>query len=87
MWPLPFSACYREDREFVWVEDCQSAFKTLKGALTKASPPDPALPYILYMDARNVGNGAVLVQEEPKGERVVVYYSRTFNKAERRYNC
>uniref|UniRef100_A0A8C5APC8 Gypsy retrotransposon integrase-like protein 1 n=1 Tax=Gadus morhua TaxID=8049 RepID=A0A8C5APC8_GADMO len=84
----PLFRLLQKDREFVWAEDCQSAFETLKGALTKApvlSPPDPALPFLLDTDASNVGNGAVLAQEGPEGERVVAYYSRTFNKAERRY--
>ena len=84
----PLFRLLQKDREFVWAEDCQSAFETLKGALTKAPvlyPPDPALPFILDTDASNVGNGAVLAQDGPEGDRVVAYYSRTFNKAERRY--
>ena len=43
------------------------------------------MPFIIDTDASNVGNGAMLAQEGPEGERVVAYYSRTFNKAERRY--
>ena len=49
------------------------------------SPRDLALPFVLDTDASNVSSGAVLAQVTPGGERVVTYYSRTFNKAERRY--
>ena len=59
----PLFRLLQKDRVFLWAEDCQSAFKTLKGALTEApvlSSPDLALPFILDTDASNVGNGAVL---------------------------
>lgn len=46
---------------------------------------DPALPYILDTDTSSIGTGAMMAQEGPEGERVVAYYSRTFNKAERHY--
>ena len=46
------------------------------------TPPDPTLPFILDMDACNVGIGAVLAQAGPEGEKVVAYFSKTFNKAE-----
>ncbi|KAJ8333815.1 hypothetical protein SKAU_G00411340 [Synaphobranchus kaupii] len=76
----------KRDREFIWTE-CQAAFHTLQRALTRPRcfPPDPSLPFILDTDASNVGTGAVLAQVGPEGERVVTYYSRTFNKTEHRY--
>ena len=84
----PLFTLLQKDREFVWTEACQAAFGALQEALTQApalSPPDTSLPFILDTDASNVGAGAVLAQVGPEGERVVAYYSRTFNKAERRY--
>ncbi|KAJ8352139.1 hypothetical protein SKAU_G00236150 [Synaphobranchus kaupii] len=87
MWPLPCSTCCRGTGS-LYGEECQATFHTLQRALTEApvlSPPDPSLPFILDTDASNMCTGAMLAQVEPEGERVVAYYSRTFNKAERCY--
>jgi len=88
----PLFRLLQKYKEFVWAEECQAAcqaaFQALQGLLSKApvlSPPDPALPFILDTDASSIGTGDVLAQEGPEGEQVVAYYSRTFNKAERRY--
>lgn len=73
---------------FQWTAGCQVAFTSLQEALVGApvlSPPDPTLPFVLDTDASSVGSGAVLAQVTPGGEKVVVYHSRAFNKAERRY--
>ena len=43
------------------------------------------MPFIIDTDASNVGNGAMLAQEGPEGERVVAYYRRKLNKAECRH--
>ena len=47
--------------------------------------PDPGLQFTLDTDASDVGMGAALAHARPEGERVVAYFSKTFNKAERRY--
>ena len=76
------------DRDFTWTPQCQQAFNSLQRALTEALiliPLDPGLQYTLDTDASAVGMGAVLAQAGPEGARVVVYFSKTFNKAERRY--
>lgn len=78
----------QKDSDFAWTSDCEQAFSCLKKALTESpilTPPDPNLLFILDTDASDVGMGAVLSQMGPEGEKVVAYFSRTFNKAERRY--
>ena len=49
------------------------------------APANPSLPFTLDTDASGVGVGGVRSQTTPEGERVVAYFSRAFNKAERRY--
>uniref|UniRef100_A0A3P9L4N5 Gypsy retrotransposon integrase-like protein 1 n=1 Tax=Oryzias latipes TaxID=8090 RepID=A0A3P9L4N5_ORYLA len=84
----PLFCLLQKGANFVWTDECQTAFVQLRKALTEAPilfPPDPALPFLLDTDASNVGCGAVLSHVTPEGDRVVAYYSRTFNKAEQRY--
>ena len=84
----PLFRLLQKGEVFSWTVECQAAFALLQEALVEAPilfPPDPTLPFILDTDASNSGAGAVLAQVTREGERVVAYYSRTFNKAERRY--
>uniref|UniRef100_A0A673WIT2 Reverse transcriptase domain-containing protein n=1 Tax=Salmo trutta TaxID=8032 RepID=A0A673WIT2_SALTR len=84
----PLNRLLPKDKAFTWTGECEEAFNTLKCALIEApvlAPPDLTLPFILDTDASNVGMGGVLAQVGPEGERVVAYFSRTFNKHERRY--
>uniref|UniRef100_A0AAV2K6I4 Gypsy retrotransposon integrase-like protein 1 n=1 Tax=Knipowitschia caucasica TaxID=637954 RepID=A0AAV2K6I4_KNICA len=69
-------------------KECDRAFCTLKKALTESpilTPPDTNLPFVMDTDASDAGMGAVLSQVGSHGEKVVAYFSKTFNKAERRY--
>ncbi|KAJ0050423.1 hypothetical protein NL108_003631 [Boleophthalmus pectinirostris] len=84
----PLFCLQRKDSDFVWTPECDQAFVTLKKALTESptlTPPDTTLPFVIDTDASDVGMGAVLSQVGPEGEKVVAYFSKTFNKAERRY--
>lgn len=84
----PLYQLLQKDRDFVWTEQCQGAFNSLQCALSEApvlAPADPTLPFILDSDASGVGVGGVLSQVGPEGEKVVAYFNRAFNKAERRY--
>ena len=73
---------------FRWTEECQTAFMKLKQALC-SSPilcyPTTRQNFVLDTDASGVGIGAVLSQLDNGTERVVAYYSRALNKAERNY--
>ncbi|CAI5668788.1 unnamed protein product [Oreochromis niloticus] len=84
----PLFRLLQKDRDFIWTQDCQQAFNTLRRSLTESpvlAPPDPTLPFVLDTDASNVGLGAVLSQVGPEGEKVVAYFSRVLNRSERRY--
>lgn len=75
--------------KFVWTEECQSAFSTIKNALVQApilSCPNFSRPFVIQTDASNYGLGAVLTQEHPDGEKVISYISCSLKKAERNYS-
>ena len=84
----PLFALMKKNVEFVWTDECQTAFDTLKERLTSA--PILALPtdegtYVLDTDASDNGLGAVLSQKQDGIERVVAYASRTMTKSELHY--
>ncbi|KAL0147701.1 hypothetical protein M9458_056979 [Cirrhinus mrigala] len=84
----PLYKLLQKDQCFVWSENCQNAFDTLKQTLVCApilAPPDPQLAFVLDTDASGDGIGAVLSQVWPDGEKVVAYYSKVLSKAEKRY--
>ena len=74
---------------FHWNFQCQQAFDVLKAHLV--NPPILAYPqfdasFKLQTDASNVAIGAVLSQEQDGSERVIAYWSRQLQKAERNYS-
>lgn len=52
----PLSKLLRKDEDFIWTEDCQIAFETLKRKLTSVpilAYPNMNKPFILTTDASN----------------------------------
>ena len=75
-------------RTFIWNQECQIAFETLKSKLVEApilAHPDFTKPFILDTDASLDSIGGVLSQEIDGRERVIAYGSRVLSKTERRY--
>ena len=73
---------------WLWTEECDQAFHTLKHQLVSAPIlkfPNFSHDFILDIDASGNGLGAVLSQEVDGDERVIAYGSRAMTKAERRY--
>jgi len=51
---LPLTRLTRKDVSFVWDEECENSFRTLKKKLTKApvlAMPDPEKRYTVFCDA------------------------------------
>ena len=69
-----------------WTRDCDVAFKRLKVVLT-SSPTlgyaDFSKPFILETDASFQFLGAVLMQDQEEGRRIIAYASRTLHGSER----
>ena len=74
---------------FVWSEECQVAFETLRRLLVTCPVlafPDYTKPFILDTDASEQGIGAVLSQiHDDAKEHVVAYASRLLRKPETKY--
>ena len=84
----PLTELTHKSKSFVWTQDCQIAFETLRSS----SITDPILSYptengefILDTDASLHGISAVLSQSQYGEEKVMAYASRTLSKSEQRY--
>lgn len=79
----------KKNKEFIWSESCEQAFKKLKQILTGpdilAYPLNDDGQFILDTDASDYAIGAVLSQFQNGKENVIAYGSRALNKSERNY--
>lgn len=86
----PLNRLLRNDVPWSWSDQCESAYRQLKGLLS--APPvlthyDPTAPLQLSCDASAYGIGAVLSHVDAKGQcRPIAYASRTLSKAETGYS-
>jgi hypothetical protein len=74
----------QKDHKFVWTEECETTFRTLRRLLTTApvlAQPNMEKPFDVFCDASKTGLGCVLMQEG----RVIVYSSRQLRKHEVNY--
>ena len=85
----PLNALLRKEAKFTWSDECQTAFDSLKEALTSApilAYPDMNKPFILSCDASGTAIGYVLGQLDDNGrERVIAYGGRALRDAERKW--
>ncbi|KAL0880701.1 hypothetical protein ABMA27_001917 [Loxostege sticticalis] len=79
----------KKDTPFIWQNQQQLAFDTLKHKLTTAPLliyPDFSKPFILTCDASNHAVGAVLSQGDVGKDQPIAFASRTLNKSECNYS-
>jgi hypothetical protein len=70
----PMTSLLQKDHKFIWIEECEAAFHTLRKLLTTApvlAQPDIEKPFDVFCDASKTGLGYVLMQEG----RVIAYAS------------
>jgi hypothetical protein len=80
----PMTSLLQKDHKFVWTEECETAFHTLRKLLTTTpvlAQPDIEKPFDVFCDASKTGLGCVLMQEG----RVIAYASRQLRKHEINY--
>ena len=85
----PLHDLTKKGLKFQWSDACQSAFETLKEALTQApilAYPDFTLEFTLATDASDHGLGYVLGQVQNGREVVIAYGGRKLLPAEKNYS-
>ena len=87
----PLTKLLRKKTEYIWGEEQQQAFNTLRQALMKGPVlrhPNFELPFRIKTDWSHVAMGAVLTQVDDKGEEhPVAYLSRRCNERESKYSA
>jgi hypothetical protein len=71
----PMTKLLRKNTLFVWSDECEASFQTLKEKLTTApvlALPETGKDYTVYCDASKNGLGCVLMQDR----KVIAYGSR-----------
>jgi hypothetical protein len=80
----PMTKLLRKNTPFVWSEECEASFQTLKEKLTTApvlAIPETGKDYAVYCDASKNGLGCVLMQDR----KVIAYGSRQLRPHEVNY--
>lgn len=84
----PLHKLTAKSAKFEWNDDCECSFQELKKRLQRTpilTFPTPADEFVLDTDASADAVGAVLSQVQDGSEKVIAYFSRKLNKAERNY--
>jgi len=88
----PLYSLLKKNSEYIWSEDCEKAFQSLKAKLSKPpvlAHPNYSKPFFIFTDASADGIGACLMQTDdssPSLMRPIIFFSKTLNKAQRRYS-
>jgi hypothetical protein len=80
----PLSELFKKENKYEWGNTQQTAFETIKQAISQApvlALPDPSLPYTVKADASGFAVGAALEQQG----KPIAFLSKKMNDAERRY--
>ncbi|KAK1647655.1 hypothetical protein QYE76_065460 [Lolium multiflorum] len=80
----PMTKLLKKNTPFVWTDECETSFQTLKEKLTTApvlAVPEPGKDYTVYCDASKNGLGCVLMQDR----KVIAYGSRQLKPHEHNY--
>ncbi|KAJ3001260.1 hypothetical protein NUW54_g6545 [Trametes sanguinea] len=87
----PLASLTKKDQPWVWGEEQEHVFNSLKKAFTSAPIlriPDDVNPFRLKTDSSDFATGAVLSQLDPTNKlwHPVAFYSKSLNVYERNYN-
>ena len=84
------TALLKKGELFVWSSACQKSFEKIKSILLSEPvlmAPNFDKQFKLYVDASDIGMGAILLQEDSVGvDHPVCYYSKRFDCHQRNYS-
>ena len=86
----PLNAAISEKIDFVWTNECQQAFESLKEAITTAlalTMPTPDDPPRVETDGSGIGLGAVLTQKQNDRWHPIAFILKSLSKAECNYHA
>lgn len=78
-----------KDKEFLWNDDAETAFNTLRIKLMNPpilAYPQFEYPFVITSDASKVAIAAILSNKIDREERPIQYFSKTLNQAQRNYS-
>jgi RNase H-like domain found in reverse transcriptase len=85
----PLNDLTKKNKQFQWMNECQTAFNTLKKKFAKSPVllmPDPEKPFIIESDALKFATGAVLRQKDMNSDwHPCGYISHLFDATQRNY--
>lgn len=85
----PLTMLCKQDLPFIWTDNTQNSFDTLKNALigdVVLKFPNFEETFYVTTDASDVAIGAVLSQGELPNDRPIYFFSKTLNDCQRRYS-
>ena len=86
----PLTDLLKKDQRFCWDRQCQEAFDKIKAILTNhpvLKSPNFNKPFILNVDASDIGVGAILEQEDERGvKHPIAYFSKKLNGCQKKYS-
>lgn len=85
----PLVSLIRKGVKFNWTPKCENAFNELKKILMSKKVlmfPCFDKPFIIHTDASDYAVGSHLSQITDEGKRVIHYFSKTMNSAQKRYS-
>ena len=86
----PLTNLLKKSQKYEWSSSCEAAFQQAKLILSSRPilmAPDFHKPFLLMVDASDIGAGAVLMQCDEKDiEHPVCYFSRKFDSHQKNYS-
>ena len=88
----PFYDLIKDATPFHWTEEHEKLFDSIKERIHKdtvlavPSIPSTDYPFQIHVDSSNVGTGCIFIQHFPEGKKIILFNSRIFDKAEKKFH-